>query len=46
MARRRPATAAALRQVYGVGEAKLATFGEAFLGCIRSYCRENGIKQG
>jgi ATP-dependent DNA helicase RecQ len=45
MARQRPATAAALRQVYGVGEAKLATFGEAFLNCIRAYCQENGIRQ-
>ncbi|HEX4591604.1 MAG TPA: RecQ family ATP-dependent DNA helicase, partial [Gemmataceae bacterium] len=46
MARLRPATAAALRQVHGVGEAKLATFGEAFTGCIRAYCRANGIHQG
>jgi ATP-dependent DNA helicase RecQ len=46
MARLRPATPAALRQVYGVGEAKLASFGEAFLGCIRGYCRSNGIESG
>jgi ATP-dependent DNA helicase RecQ len=45
MARHRPATAAALRQIHGVGEAKSATFGEAFLSCIRDYCRANGIKQ-
>jgi ATP-dependent DNA helicase RecQ len=45
MARQRPGTAAALRQVYGVGEAKLATFGEAFLSCIRDYCRANGVEQ-
>jgi ATP-dependent DNA helicase RecQ len=46
MARLRPAAPAALRQVYGVGEAKLASFGEAFLGCIRDYCRSNGIETG
>ncbi len=45
LARVRPATPAAMRQVYGVGEAKLATFGEAFLGCIRAYCRANGMRQ-
>ena len=45
MARHRPSTAAALRQIHGVGEAKLATFGEPFLGCIRDYCRANGIQQ-
>ncbi len=43
MARQRPATAAALRQIYGVGEAKLATFGDAFLDCIRAYRRSNRI---
>jgi ATP-dependent DNA helicase RecQ len=46
MARLRPQTPAALRQVYGVGEAKLTAFGAAFLSRIRMYCRENGIKQG
>jgi ATP-dependent DNA helicase RecQ len=46
MARLRPATPAAMRQVYGVGEAKLAAFGEAFLGCVQAYCRSNGIGQG
>lgn len=45
LARVRPATATAMRQVYGVGEAKLATFGDAFLSCIRSYCRANGVRQ-
>jgi ATP-dependent DNA helicase RecQ len=46
MARFRPATSAALRQIHGVGEAKLTTFGEAFLSCIRAYCRANGVPQG
>jgi ATP-dependent DNA helicase RecQ len=46
LAKLRPANSAAMRQVYGVGEAKLETFGDAFLGCIRAYCRANGIKQG
>jgi ATP-dependent DNA helicase RecQ len=41
MARFKPTNLAALRQVHGVGEAKLATFGDAFLSCIRSYCRGN-----
>jgi ATP-dependent DNA helicase RecQ len=45
LARQRPATTAALRQVYGIGEAKLATFGQAFLDCIRDYCRANGVEQ-
>src|SRR5581483_11861070 len=43
LARLRPTTADRLRQVYGVGEAKLATFGDAFLDCIRSYSREHGL---
>ena len=46
MARARPQTPAALRHIYGVGETKLTAFGEAFLGRIRAYCRENSVKQG
>jgi ATP-dependent DNA helicase RecQ len=34
MARARPTTLAALRQLYGVGERKAADFGEAFLATI------------
>ena len=37
MARRKPVTAAALAEVHGVGEAKLARYGEAFLEVIRGY---------
>jgi ATP-dependent DNA helicase RecQ len=45
MARARPSTPERLRQVYGVGEAKLATFGEQFLDCIRAYSRGHGLTQ-
>ncbi len=37
MARRKPATAAEMAGIHGVGEAKLARFGEAFLEVIREY---------
>jgi ATP-dependent DNA helicase RecQ len=43
LARLRPSTPERLRQVYGVGESKLSTFGEPFLDCIRSYSRRNGL---
>ena len=43
MARQKPMTAAALRLIYGVGEAKLATFGDAFLNCVRAHCRSNVV---
>jgi ATP-dependent DNA helicase RecQ len=43
LARLRPSTPERLRQVYGVGEVKLATFGEQFLDCIRSYSRGHGL---
>src|SRR5207248_7369661 len=45
LARRRPAKPEQMRQIYGVGEAKLATFGPRFFDCIRAYCREHGVKQ-
>jgi ATP-dependent DNA helicase RecQ len=45
LARRRPSKPEQMRQIYGVGEAKLATFGPRFLDCIRTYCREHGVKQ-
>jgi ATP-dependent DNA helicase RecQ len=41
MARRKPATAAEMAEIHGVGEAKLARFGEAFLEVIRG-CRGGG----
>jgi ATP-dependent DNA helicase RecQ len=37
MARRKPATAAEMTGIHGVGEAKLARYGEAFLEVIRGY---------
>jgi ATP-dependent DNA helicase RecQ len=37
MARRKPATAAEMAGIHGVGEAKLARFGEAFLEVIKGY---------
>lgn len=43
MARRRPTTVAAFHSVKGVGEKKLADFGQDFIACIASYCRQNGI---
>jgi len=37
MARRKPATAAEMAQVHGVGDAKLAQYGEVFLDVIRRH---------
>jgi ATP-dependent DNA helicase RecQ len=39
MAEHAPVTAAQLRAIYGVGEAKLRTYGEAFLNVIREWKR-------
>lgn len=43
MARRRPTTLDGFRHVKGVGEKKLADFGEIFVTCIAEYCREHNI---
>ncbi|MCX7418234.1 MAG: DNA helicase RecQ [Planctomycetia bacterium] len=43
MARRRPVTLDGFRHVKGVGEKKLADFGEIFITCIAEYCREHNI---
>jgi ATP-dependent DNA helicase RecQ len=43
MARARPGSAAALLNVRGVGERKLADLGERFLEEISSYCRVNRL---
>jgi ATP-dependent DNA helicase RecQ len=43
MARLRPSTLDRLRQVYGVGDAKLREYGEAFLECLRSHCRQHSL---
>ena len=43
MARRRPGSRDALRRVRGVGDRKLADFGERFTTEITGYCREHGL---
>jgi ATP-dependent DNA helicase RecQ len=45
MARVKPASAAALLGIRGVGERKLADLGQRFLDHIASYCRANDIAQ-
>ena len=34
-----------LLQIKGVGERKLASYGEAFLAAINAYCEENGVER-
>ena len=36
LARRRPTTRAALLEVHGIGETKLARYGDALLGVLRA----------
>ncbi len=43
LARRRPTNAAALRQVFGIGEAKRAKFGDRFVSEIASFCQKHGL---
>ena len=43
MARRRPTTLDGFQHVKGVGEKKLADFGEIFITCIAEYCREHNL---
>ncbi len=43
MARVRPASAVAFLSIHGVGERKLADFGQRFLELIATYCRANGV---
>jgi ATP-dependent DNA helicase RecQ len=43
MARRRPSSLEQLLAVNGVGQKKAADFGEQFLSCITTYCREHGV---
>jgi ATP-dependent DNA helicase RecQ len=45
LARVRPSTAERMRRVYGVGDAKLRDFGEAFLGAILTHCEEHQLSQ-
>ena len=44
-ARGRPSTPARMRQVSGVGDRKLADFGETFLDAIRAHCGQAGLAQ-
>jgi ATP-dependent DNA helicase RecQ len=44
MARRRPTTIAGFHSVKGVGEKKLADFGEEFIACIAAYCQQHGVE--
>ena len=43
MARRRPTTLAGFRSVKGVGDKKLADFGQEFITCIARYCEQQQI---
>lgn len=43
MARRRPSTVDGMHLVKGVGQKKLADFGEDFVTVISEYCREHGV---
>ncbi len=43
LARVRPSTPERMRLVYGVGEAKLRDFGQAFLDVIADYCARNNL---
>jgi ATP-dependent DNA helicase RecQ len=43
LARVRPSDSERLRYVYGIGDAKLRTYGPLVLAIIREYCEENGL---
>ncbi len=43
MARRRPTTIAGFHSVKGVGDKKLADFGQEFIACIMTYCQQHGV---
>jgi ATP-dependent DNA helicase RecQ len=43
MARRRPSTPAGFRQINGVGDKKLADYGQAFVERIVAYCQANQL---
>ena len=44
MARKKPTSLQAFRQIHGIGERKAADFGEAFTAVIRAYCDTNGLR--
>jgi len=43
LARVRPSNSEKLRYVYGIGDAKLRTYGSMVLSIIREYCEEHGV---
>ena len=43
MARHRPTSAAGLRRLRGIGERKLASFGDRFVAKIAEHCRATGV---
>jgi ATP-dependent DNA helicase RecQ len=43
MARQRPSTLDGLLRVKGIGQKKLADFGQKFIECIANYCQQNGV---
>jgi ATP-dependent DNA helicase RecQ len=43
MARRRPSTVERLLDVHGVGQQKAADFGQRFVECIATHCRQHNI---
>jgi ATP-dependent DNA helicase RecQ len=43
LARHRPSTRERMRQIYGIGEAKLASFGGIFLERIANYCSQHSV---
>lgn len=43
LARVRPSTPEQMRQIYGVGDAKLRDFGQTFLQTLRDYCRKHNL---
>jgi ATP-dependent DNA helicase RecQ len=43
MARRRPTSVSAFREVYGVGARKCADFGPDFVAAIGAYCRQHNV---
>jgi len=44
LARRRPTTVDAMRDVHGVGQKKLADFGEPFTEAIAAYCEDHDLE--
>jgi ATP-dependent DNA helicase RecQ len=44
MSRQRPSTLPGMLEVRGIGQQKLTDFGQRFLDCITSHCREHGLE--